>query len=347
MPKCSKCGKKFSSLQALNDHFRSVHPNERFVAPKQASSARTLITIIIIVIIVMGSLVGFLIYNQSRNTSTTSTTTTYNVCTTCIDQPVPTGLYQNLTGISPATLSQIGAGSGVTKLSTITNGNGSMTNNGKPEVLYIGGEYCPYCAAERWSLIVALSQFGSFSGLSLMLSSSSDVYPSTATFTFANATYTSQYISLVAVEHYGTEAGVVDQPLTTSEQNVWSQYDSHGSIPFVDIYNMYTTGASGSQYQPFVLHVNGSLTNQYSAPYNWTQIGTQLTNTTSPISRSILGSANNLISVICSVITLSGQTPPSVCSQSFAKLPLTIMPGISEGSPLLATGMPSRFELHL
>src|SRR5581483_1419549 len=39
--------------------------------------------------------------------------------------------------------------------------------NGRPEVLYIGAEYCPYCASERWSLIAALSRFGSFSGLEL------------------------------------------------------------------------------------------------------------------------------------------------------------------------------------
>ena len=41
----------------------------------------------------------------------------------------------------------------------------TLTANGKPEVLYLGAEYCPYCGAERWSMIVALSRFGTFSGL--------------------------------------------------------------------------------------------------------------------------------------------------------------------------------------
>ena len=40
-----------------------------------------------------------------------------------------------------------------------------LTSGGKPEMLYIGAEYCPYCAAERWAMIVALSRFGTFSGL--------------------------------------------------------------------------------------------------------------------------------------------------------------------------------------
>ena len=34
-----------------------------------------------------------------------------------------------------------------------------------PEVLYLGAEYCPYCAAQRWTTIIALSRFGTWSGL--------------------------------------------------------------------------------------------------------------------------------------------------------------------------------------
>src|SRR5205823_15010475 len=44
--------------------------------------------------------------------------------------------------------------------------------SGKPEVLYIGAEYCPFCAAERWSLVYALARFGTFKGLLLSTSSS-------------------------------------------------------------------------------------------------------------------------------------------------------------------------------
>lgn len=341
MPKCSKCGKKFSSLQALSDHFRSIHPSEKFVAPKQASSARTLVTIIIIIIIVMGSLVGFLIYNQIKNPTTP---TTYTVCSDCSGQPIPEALYQNLSGIGLATFKQIGSGQGAS-LSTIPSSstNGSLTNNGKPEILYIGGEYCPFCAAERWALIVALSQFGNFSGLSLWQSSGTDSYPSTSTFSFANSSYTSSYISFVAVEHFSTSNTALYQPLTNSQQSVWSKYDSSGSIPFIDINNRYTNGAQGSQYQPWVLRV-GQNPNA-AVPYNWTQIGTQLTNTSNLISQSVLGSANYLISAICSTITQSGQTTPSICSQSFAKLSLVILPGISEGSPILSVTIPSKLEL--
>ena len=42
----------------------------------------------------------------------------------------------------------------------------ALTADGKPEVLYVGAEYCPFCAAERWPVVVALSRFGTWSGLS-------------------------------------------------------------------------------------------------------------------------------------------------------------------------------------
>src|SRR5215469_5182042 len=52
----------------------------------------------------------------------------------------------------------------------------ALASDGKPEMLYIGAEYCPYCAAMRWSMAVALSRFGALSTpLHGIHSSSSDV----------------------------------------------------------------------------------------------------------------------------------------------------------------------------
>ena len=49
-----------------------------------------------------------------------------------------------------------------------------LTLNGKPEVLYIGSEGCPFCGVQRWGMIVALSQFGTFSNLHLMQSQTTE-----------------------------------------------------------------------------------------------------------------------------------------------------------------------------
>ncbi|MEM3791396.1 MAG: DUF929 family protein, partial [Candidatus Micrarchaeaceae archaeon] len=46
---------------------------------------------------------------------------------------------------------------------------------GKPAVVYIGAEYCPFCAAERWALIIALMRFGNLSNISYMVSSPTDI----------------------------------------------------------------------------------------------------------------------------------------------------------------------------
>ena len=49
-------------MQALQDHFRAVHPNQRFVVAKSTTS-RNLLVAVVIVIIVMGGLVGYLVYS--------------------------------------------------------------------------------------------------------------------------------------------------------------------------------------------------------------------------------------------------------------------------------------------
>ncbi len=84
------------------------------------------------------------------------------------EPPGPTGaaltaLVGEVTSVPAAALAQVGSG---TVTSTPTSISGApLTSGGKPEMLYMGAEYCPYCAAERWSMIVALSRFGTFSGL--------------------------------------------------------------------------------------------------------------------------------------------------------------------------------------
>jgi Domain of unknown function (DUF929) len=77
---------------------------------------------------------------------------------------------------------QVGAGTSSANLFVaLPNKSGTdlPAQNGKPVLLYIGAEYCPFCAADRWSLIMALSRFGSFSGIEANASTTSDIYPGT------------------------------------------------------------------------------------------------------------------------------------------------------------------------
>lgn len=182
-----------------------------------------------------------------------------------------------------------------------------LTLNGKPEILYIGAEYCPYCAAERWPMIIALSRFGTFSNLHFMTSSATDFAPSTPTFTFYNSTYQSSYVSFTPVETLqnnlvnGTYPAL--QSLTDSQSNIESTFDNGGGIPFIDFANL--SIVSGATYAPTALQ-----------GMNWSQIISQFSSTNSTVSQSILGSANLLTAQICKV---TNNTPASVCAQSYIK----------------------------
>ena len=59
----------------------------------------------------------------------------------------------------------------------------------------------PYCATERWPLVVALSRFGTWNNLSASFSAPApEVNPNTATVSFHGATYSSQYVSFTGYE---------------------------------------------------------------------------------------------------------------------------------------------------
>src|SRR4029077_15613082 len=88
----------------------------------------------------------------------------------------------SITSLPQTELDAVGTGSANNLIKKVS-GTALTGPNGHPEVFYMGAEYCPYCAAERWPMIVALSRFGTFSGLTTTSSSSSDVYPHTPPFT--------------------------------------------------------------------------------------------------------------------------------------------------------------------
>ena len=40
-----------------------------------------------------------------------------------------------------------------------------LVDGGKPLVFFMGAEWCPFCASERWALVAATSRFGKWTGL--------------------------------------------------------------------------------------------------------------------------------------------------------------------------------------
>jgi Domain of unknown function (DUF929) len=110
----------------------------------------------------------------------------------------------------------------------------ALTADGKPKVLYIGAEFCPYCAAERWPVSVALSRFGTFSNLGTTHSSGSDVFPNTPTLSFHGATFTSQYLSFTGVETTtNEEVNGQYKPLDTPTAEDQKTFDTYNQPPYV------------------------------------------------------------------------------------------------------------------
>lgn len=93
--------------------------------------------------------------------------------------PVPRSVLTALTSVPMSTFNAVGSTDAMQPTLVPP-----VPATGKVQFLYVGAEYCPYCAAARWAMIVALSRFGTFSNLHLMRSSGQDVYPNTPTFTF-------------------------------------------------------------------------------------------------------------------------------------------------------------------
>ena len=82
--------------------------------------------------------------------------------------------------------------------------NSTITASGKIVIIFIGAEACPFCAAESWSLVIALQQFGSLTGLTHIISNSSESIPNIPGYGFSNASYQSKEISFWEVETTGT-----------------------------------------------------------------------------------------------------------------------------------------------
>jgi hypothetical protein len=216
---------------------------------------------------------------------------------TASESAAPAAVVRQVTAVPASLLTQVSPGRVVTPLHAVAASGPPLTAGGKPVIEFVSEESCPFCAAERWPLTVALSHFGSWSQLGVTKSAATDIYPNTATLSFRAAQYHSSQLTLHTTE-LTDNAGHTLQSPTTLDRQLIGQYDvppyvnsadQSGAVPFLDIGNRYIL--AGAQFDPQVLA-------GLSAP----QIAAQLRNPSSPVAQAIDGSANVIIAAINHVL---------------------------------------------
>jgi hypothetical protein len=224
--------------------------------------------------------------------------------------------YQAAINVSNSTLESVGLPASVAIPTRAIPSLSTVATNGV--VSYLGAEYCPYCAIQRWGLLVALSKFGTFTNLNReIFSSSNDAYPHLASWSFVRAKYTSKYFRFEPVEltsNMRIPGGGYEplEKMTKPQRVAYNKFNPQGELPFVDFGNHYVTlGASAS---PAVLE-----------GLSLSEIGQQLNNPNSSVALAVDGSANFFIAALCSMAQTDA---PAICS---ARVTLQAMKDLGRG----------------
>lgn len=209
-----------------------------------------------------------------------------------------------VTHVPARTLDAVGAGT-VTGFSSATRLTGAaLTAGGRPEVLTVNMAWCPHCLANSWSLAIALSRFGTLTGLRQLDSGTyygdtfkaDPSFPHTHGLSFLAARLKSSRLAF-AGRVLQDLAGHGVQRLSRTEQRAVAVFDPRGLVPIVDVGGVY--GFVGTGYATSLL-----------AAHDWLGIARELDRPASPIARGIDGLANVLTAAICRA---TGGRPSAVC----------------------------------
>lgn len=223
----------------------------------------------------------------------------------------PTAVVREATAVPTSRFDAAGATGGGPSRPVVVHGP-ALQSHGKVQVVEVSAQFCPYCAAEQWALVVALGRFGHFHNLGATSSSPQEVFPRLRTFSLDGATYRSATVSLSAVEEYGPRPSLTAPAgyprlhhLSVRQQQLLSRYDrppavlSGGSLPFLDVGNRLVMAGAAIGYSPAVLQ-----------GLSLSAIASALHQPGSPVAQAVLGAANDISAAICAA---DGEHPGPVC----------------------------------
>jgi hypothetical protein len=279
--------------------------------PPQRFNPSTLAFVVVAVVVVI--IVAFVVIKVTGGSKTPST----NSLTAPKDKPAAAAVVKAVTSVPDSVADAVGLpATSTVAVPTVKTGQPPLTIDGKPGAVFIGGEFCPLCAAERWAMVMAFSRFGTFTNLQETTSSPWDSDPATATFSFYGASYSSPYLTFATSEHESNDSTGLGsrttlQPLTSLESNLWAKYDNPEGFPFLDIGNKYFV--LNPSYDPAVL-----------SGLDQVDIASKLKNAKDPVTEAIVGTANYITAGICGI---TGQKPASVCQMGAVTKAATALAG--------------------
>jgi len=170
--------------------------------------------------------------------------------------------------------------------------------NGKLLVFFMGAEHDPFCAAERWAIVRALSKYGQWSGLKQTMSAARDEsFLNLPTYDLTEATYTSPHVEFVAREIKDREFKPL-QKLLKTEDKILRKYNPEKNIPFLLVGGRFMQLEAGFSPKIFIGHT-------------FRQTETELKKIESEIRKTIDEEANIISALLC----VSG-LPSELCKET-------------------------------
>lgn len=273
------------------------------------SSRKGWLAIGLVVVVVVVFVVIKVTSNSPSNTANSSS----GVTSGRTPKAAPAALVADVTTIPASVFESIGTG-GQPVPFVVTAKQTPLISGGLPSFVYEGAEYCPYCAMMRWSMIAALSRFGTFSGLKVTSSAVSD--EDIPTFSFLGSHYSSPYLSFSPYEFQDRNRNAL-QSVPAAAAKLETKYGyppftptaAQGGIPFLDIANRYIVSGTPQYFLNLIPLLQNGGPGQAA-------IGAAIHDPSSSIGQALQAKdfiieANYMSAAICSV---DGAKPAAVCT---------------------------------
>jgi DNA-directed RNA polymerase specialized sigma24 family protein len=249
------------------------------------------VTLVAVATVLVVLLVAFAVLGGSSSSSSNSSITSPTDVPTTSD---PAQVEQVLESVPPSAFEAVRPNPNPSVPRPLVVAGAPLVLGGKPEVLFAGLEWCPFCASERWGLALALMRFGHLSGIGVIHSSEDDVFPGTPSISFYGSQYTSPWISFVGREMEDVDHRPLD-PLSSSERALFEA--AGGTTPFIDLGGRYRV--TGTGVDPGLLEGRSAL-----------DVARAITDSSSDIGQAVLGEADRLTAAMCE---LTHGQPRNVC----------------------------------